>query len=305
MKRVPAVLVAAGLFLTAACQASGESALGQRPTAYPAVGDSPVAQSGLTARHALIAAAEGATEAVLGYDHRTLDRDAAQTRNLMTPAFRRSYDNFIDRLRVTAEKQHARASAIVVDAAIIGSTATRASVLVFIDQSLSTSTGRRETDSSAVLTLESRRGRWLLASLETSAPRHPVVDERPTARAALAAAAAVADAYADLSWEHPTADIERVLSLSSGAFRSAYNAAAPELIRRTTQSRTTQQGSVIAAGLNALRGDRAQVLVGVSGSTQIGDGQPHSHAVRLVVTLERRDGTWLATALRVVPAPEG
>lgn len=304
MKRVPAVLVAAGLSLTAACQAPGESALGQRPTAYPAVGESPVAKSGPAARRALIAAAESATEAVLGYDYRTLDQDAAQTRNLMTPAFRRSYNNFVERLRVTAEKQHARASATVVDAAIIGSTETRASVLVFVDQSLSTSTGRRDTGSSAVLTLDSRRGRWLLASLETGAPKQPVVDERPNARAALAAAAAVADAYADLSWQHPTADIERVLALSSGEFRAAYNAAAPELIRRTTASRTTQQGSVIAAGLDVLRGNRAQALVGLTGSTQIGDGQPTSHSVRLVVTLEHRGGTWLATALRVVPTPE-
>ncbi|WP_147384850.1 hypothetical protein [Nocardioides cavernaquae] len=305
MKRVPAVLVAAGLSLSAACQPSGESALGQRPTAYPAVGESSIATSGPAARRALIAAAEGAAEAVLGYDYRTLDQDAAQTRSLLTPAFRRSYNNFVGRLRVSAEKQHARASATVVDAAIIGSTATRASVLVFVDQSLSTSAGRRDTGSSAVLTLDSRHGRWLLASLETGAPKQPVVDARPPARAALAAAAAVADAYADLSWQHPTADIERVLSLSSGEFRAAYNAAAPELIRRTTESRTTQQGSVIAAGLDVLRADRAQVLVGLTGSTQIGEGQPSSHAVRLVVTLERRDGSWLATALRVVPTPDG
>ena len=142
MKRVPAVLVAAGLSLTAACQPSGESALGQRPTSYPAVGESPVSTSGPAARRALIAAAETSAEAVLGYDYRTLDQDVVQTRALMTPAFRRSYNSFVKRLRATAEKQHARASATVVDAAIIGTTATRASILVFVDQTLSTSGAR-------------------------------------------------------------------------------------------------------------------------------------------------------------------
>ena len=155
-----------------------------------------------------------------------------------------------------------------------------------------------------MLTLDSRQGRWLLASLETGVPKQPVADERPAARAVLAAAAAVADAYADLSWQHPTADIERVLSLTSGEFRTAYNAAAPELIRRTTETRTIQQGSVIAAGLDVLRHGRARVLVGLAGTTQVGDGQPDQHAVRLAMTLVRRDGTWLATDLRVVPAPE-
>jgi hypothetical protein len=305
MKRVPAVLVAAGLSLTAACQSSGESALGQRPTSYPAVGESAAPHGGAAGRRALITAAEIAAEATLGYDYRTLDQDVVQTRTLMTPAFRRSYNSFVERLRATAEKQHARAGATVVDAAVIGASTSRASVLVFVDQSLSTSTGSRATGSSAVLTLTSHRGRWLLASLETTAPHKPVVEQRPAARAVLAAAEAVADAYADLSWQHPTADIERVLSLSSGEFHDAYSAAAAELVRRTSESRTTQQGTVIAAGLDGLRGNQARVLVGLAGTTRVGDSAPTSHPVRLVVTLTRKDGRWLATALRVVPAPEG
>jgi Mce-associated membrane protein len=304
MKRVPAVLVAAGLFLTAACQASGESALGQRPTAYPAVGGSHIAQHGPAGRRALIAAAEAAVEATLGYDYRTLDQDVIQSRTLMTPAFRRSYDSFVDRLRATAQERHARASATVVDAAVIGSTASRASVLVFVDQSLSTSAGRNDSGSSAVLTLASRQGRWLLAALETGAPKQPVIDERPEARAVLAAASGVADAYADLSWQHPTADIQHVLSLSTGEFHDAYSAAAPELVRRTIASQTSQQGTVIAAGLVSIRGSEARVLVGLTGSTQVGAGEPRARAVRLVVTLARRGDAWLATGLRVVPAPE-
>ncbi len=305
MKRVPAVLVAAGLSLTAACQSSGESALGQRPTSYPAVRESAAPHGGAAGRRALITAAEIAAEATLGYDYRTLDQDVVQTRTLMTPAFRRSYNSFVERLRATAEKQHARAGATVVDAAVIGASASRASVLVFVDQSLSTSTGSRASGSSAVLTLTSHRGQWLLASLETTAPHKPVVEQRPAARAVLAAAEAVADAYADLSWQHPTADIERVLSLSSGEFHDAYSAAAAELVRRTSESRTTQQGTVIAAGLDGLRGNQARVLVGLAGTTRVGDSTPTSHPVRLVVTLTREDGRWLATALRVVPAPEG
>jgi hypothetical protein len=304
MKRVPAVLVAAGLSITSACQASGDSALGQRPTAYPAVGESHAPQSGSAARRVVVNAAVTAAEATLGYDYRTLDQDVVQTRTLQTPAFRRTYNSFVGRLRATAEKQHARATAHVVDAAIVGATSTRASVLVFVDQSLSTTSGRHDSGSSAVLTLDNRNGRWLLASLETSAPKDPVLDERPSQRAALAAGTAVADAYTDLSWQHPTADIERVLSLSSGEFKAAYSAAAPELVRRTTESHTTQQGTVIAAGLVLLRGNQARVLVGLTGATRVGDGDPTTHSVRLAVTLERRDGSWLATALRVVPTPE-
>jgi hypothetical protein len=304
MKRVPAVLVAAALSVGAGCQSQGESALGQRPTAYPAAGEQqgPAAPAG---RRALIAAAQGAAEAALGYDYRTLDKDLPASNALMTPAFRRSYKTFITRVRGQAVKQHARASATVIDAAVIGSTSSRASVLIFVDQSMTTIAGSRATGSSAVLTLSRQGGRWLLASLETTAPERPVVDSHPGVRAALAAATAVADAYADLDWHHPTADVARVLSLSTGEFHEAYKVAAPELIRRTTQSRAIQHGTVIAAGLDRIEGNQARALVALTGTTQVGDDKPVPRPLRLAVTLVRQSGTWLATAVRVVPAPTG
>lgn len=306
-------LVAAGVLLClAGCQGGGESALGQRPTTYPAAGEQPAAgvqagqpgQAGASFRSAILAQAGVAAEAALSYDHRTLDQGVAQARALMTPAFQRSYDKLVESLRANAARQAAQASAVVVGGAISGATPDRAQAVLFIDQQITRAGHPVETTGSvAVVTMVRSDSRWLMSSLETTPPEAPIAESRPAHAAALAAGAAVADAYTDLGWRHPAVDVERVLTLSTGAFRKAYADAAPELVRRTLQTRTTQEASVIATGLRSLRGHRAVVLVGLTGTTRVGEGAPARRTVRLEVELTRAGSSWLASALRVVPPP--
>lgn len=310
MSRLGSLVGAGVLVCVAGCQGGGESALGQRPTSYPAAGEHPSAaatQAGRTdaaGRRALLAQARTAAEAALSYDHRTLDQDVARARGLMTPAFQRSYDKLVESLRTNATRQSAHASAVVVRAAISGEKQDRAQALLFVDQHISRSGHEVEaTGSVAVVTMVLNDDRWLMASLETTPPKEPIAETRPVPGAVLAAGAAFADAYADLGWEHPAADVERVLALSTGGFRKAYADAAPELVRRTLQTRTTQEASVIATGLRSLRANRAVVLVGLIGTTRVGDAAPTRRIVRLEVELTRAGASWLASALRVIPAP--
>lgn len=310
MSRLGSIAAVGVLAFTAGCQGGGESALGQRPTSYPAAGEQPSAtgaqasRTDAAGRRALLAQARTAAEAALSYDHRTFDQDVARARGLMTPAFQRSYDRLVASLRANATEQVAHASAVVVTGAISGAEADRAQAILFVDQRITRSGHAVEaTGSVAVVTMVRSDSRWLMGSLETTPPQDPIAETRPVPGAVLAAGAAVADAYADLGWEHPAADVERVLALSTGGFRKAYADAAPELVRRTLQSRTTQEASVIAAGLRSLRANRAVVLVGLSGTTRVGSAAPTQRTVRLEVELTRSGASWLASALRVIPAP--
>lgn len=305
MRPLPAAFLAVGLLLPAACSPAVDSALGQRPTSYPAAGQSqassPVPQGDVDTM--LLAVASRAVEAALTYDHRTYAEETAAAQQLMTPAFAGSWGDVAKRLRSTTDERAAHVTARVVDAAVSGATSRRAEVLLFVDRVLRSESGSERLAGIAVATLAEREGTWLLDGLGLRPPAREVPERRPVPATVLAAGSAVADAWADLSSKHPRADVARMLSLTTGPFRREYRSAAPELVERTVAARAVQAGRVIAVGLASLRGRQARAIAAVESTLSIAGAPPTRRLVRLEIELVRTRSAWLARDVRVVPGP--
>ncbi|MDO7868706.1 hypothetical protein [Nocardioides jiangxiensis] len=298
MTRLGALVVAAALLATGACGPASDSALGRRPTAYPAAGSQ---ATGTSVEGQLIARASRAVEAALTYDHTTYAADTRAAEALMTPAFAASWGHVAARLRPRSDVRHARATARVVDAGVTGATSRAAQVLLLVDRSVTSNAGTQTSGGYAVATLRHGRAGWLLAGLGLTPPKRQVLEQRPVPATVLAAATAVADAYADLDSAHPRADIARLLSLTSGAFHHDYQQAAPELVQRTVAARAVQEGEVVSAGLSSLRGGHARVVAVVTTVLRVPGRRDVHRLLRLDLDLVRTPTAWLARAVRLVP----
>ena len=296
------MLLTVGLLAPAACAPTVESALGQRPTSYPAAGQHRGTGSG-SLESQLVARSTLAVERALSYDHTTYAADTAAAQELMTPAFAARWADVAARLRPHSSQRHAHVEARVVAAGVSGATSLRAQVLLLVDRTLRTSDGSRAVGGYAVATLSHRDGGWLLSGLGLGLPREQVPERRPVPATVLAAASAFADAYQDLDSSHPRADVARVLSLTTGSFRHDYEEAAGQLVERIVAARAVQDGAVVATALSSLRGDHAKVLAVVASTLQVPGRQPSRRLVRLEMAMVRTPTAWLVNDVVVLPEP--
>lgn len=79
--------------------------------------------------------AERAAEAILAYDHRTIDADRDAAQRFMTPDFAEEYATTFDRtVKPAARTYNARVAAEVQGSSVVRSTEDSAKVLLFVDQ---------------------------------------------------------------------------------------------------------------------------------------------------------------------------
>ncbi|KAA0084790.1 twin-arginine translocation pathway signal [Mycolicibacterium sp. P9-64] len=115
------------------------------------------------------AAAEGATVALLSYKPESLDADMAAAKAHLTGEFLTYYSQFSDEIAAPAAKQKGIVTtAAVVRSAVADLQPTKASVLLFVNQT-TTSRERPEpsqTASSVMVTMTEVAGRWLISSFD-------------------------------------------------------------------------------------------------------------------------------------------
>lgn len=128
---------------------------------------------GDAASDAAVRAAVAALPAALSYDYRSLDKGLAAATKLMTPAFAATYTKTFDATtRPMATEKQAITSALVRGAGIVGVAGDRATVLIYLDQVLVSSTAKKATDPLRVsqnrvhVTLRHDHGRWLVDDIE-------------------------------------------------------------------------------------------------------------------------------------------
>jgi hypothetical protein len=289
-----------GLLAPAACAPAVDSAFGQRPTAYPAVG---LQRTTGTLVSMLVARSTAAVERALSYDHTTYAADTAAAQALMTPVFARRWAGVAARLRPSTDKGRVRVQAHVVAAGVSGATSLRAQVLLFVDRTVHTPGRSEAVGGYAVATLSNRGGHWLLSGLGLGLPRQQVPERRPVPATVLAAATAFADAYQDLDSAHPRADVLRVLSLTADPVRADYARASSELVARVVAARASEDGQVVATALSSLDGDHADVLAVVTSTLRIPGHQPTRRLLRLDLQMVRTPTAWLAGQVTVFPQP--
>ena len=114
----------------------------------------------------VLAAARGATEALLSYSPESVDKDVAAAKNNLTGDFLTKYTEFADTVVVPAARQRGvKTEATVARAAISQMRPDSANVLVFVNQV--TTSKERPTPalatSSVIMTLVRSDGRWLVS----------------------------------------------------------------------------------------------------------------------------------------------
>jgi Mce-associated membrane protein len=120
------------------------------------------------ASRAALAAGERVAADFTTYDYRTLVADFGRTRGRLTSDFQKKYDQTTEQLTATLTQYKASSSSKVQEAAVVSSSASKAVVMAFIDQTITNSTEKTpRTDRVRMkLTLAKVGGSWLASSLD-------------------------------------------------------------------------------------------------------------------------------------------
>ena len=121
-------------------------------------------------RSDVVGAATSGVATILSYDYRHLDTDFASAERLLTPHFRKQYDDTTAKgVKPLAAKYKAISSADVSAAGVVEADSDRAVVLVFVNQTVTNSqlTAPRLDRSRIDVTLVRSNGRWLIDKLTT------------------------------------------------------------------------------------------------------------------------------------------
>jgi hypothetical protein len=128
----------------------------------------------------------------------------------------------------------------------------------------------------------------------------------PAEQIALAAARGEAVALTTISYQSAAGDVRRVLAGATGALRTQFASEANQLPATLAKTKSASRGVVLSSALSSLSGDRAQALVAVDATvsgTDTGKTGVLKH-YRIVVTLQRIQGKWLASDVAFAGVPQ-
>jgi hypothetical protein len=124
---------------------------------------------GEDARTEVLVTAADLTQRTLSYSYKTLANDMEVARARMTPTFRKQYDSTMAQVRANTTKNKIVLQAVAASTAIIDATEHRAKVLVFVNQTTSAGTGKKQDQqlsrNSLVITLTRGDGDWAMSKL--------------------------------------------------------------------------------------------------------------------------------------------
>lgn len=120
------------------------------------------------ARAAAVAAATAYAVDLTTYDHARLEADFAKVLDNSTGTFKSEYTAASASLRELIAKFKATATGKVLDTAVLSSNTDRATILLFVDQTVSNNNSKtpRVDRSRMKMVLEKQGGRWLISSLD-------------------------------------------------------------------------------------------------------------------------------------------
>lgn len=107
-----------------------------------------------------------------------------------------------------------------------------------------------------------------------------------------------------LSMDHSRAraDVQRVLDLSTGAFHDDFQRSADDFVKTAEQSKAVTTGTVNAAALDSVQGDRATVLVAATSTVTNANGANQDpRPFRISVTVTRDGDTCKMSDVEFVP----
>ncbi len=94
-----------------------------------------------------------------------------------------------------------------------------------------------------------------------------------------------------ISPDQVEAEVEQILALSTGLFYEDFQQRSPSLIEMVQQAQAKTEGTVVEAGLEAIRDNEADVLVAVSVKTTLAGAEAPTRVWRMRIGIERVDET--------------
>ena len=107
-----------------------------------------------------------------------------------------------------------------------------------------------------------------------------------------------------LSIDHNSvkADVQRVLDLSAGQFRDDFQSSADDFVKTAVESKAVTKGSISAAALDSINGDRAVVLVAATSQvSNVNGADQDPRPFRISVTVTRDGDTCKMSDVEFVP----
>jgi hypothetical protein len=128
----------------------------------------------------------------------------------------------------------------------------------------------------------------------------------PAEQSAMSAARAEAVALTTIGYQTASSDLNRVLAGATGSLRTQFEKERSQLPATLAQTKSQSRGTVLSSALSSASADRAQVLVAVDARVT-GTDTTSSGALkhyRMVVTLQRVAGRWLASEVAFAGTPQ-
>ncbi|NKY42521.1 hypothetical protein [Nocardia cerradoensis] len=119
-------------------------------------------------------------------------------------------------------------------------------------------------------------------------------------RAASAAAQDYAVALTNIDFAHLDADTATVLNGATGEFEAMYRQSAEQLKPVLLQAKAVSKGRVVAASVQSESENHAVIMLFVDAEiTNVTNPQPRLDRNRLLMTMDRVDGRWLASKVEL------
>lgn len=129
-----------------------------------------------------------------------------------------------------------------------------------------------------------------------------VVAERARDAAMVDAARSSVTALLSIDHTRAEADVQRVLELSTGAFRDDFAKSADDFVSTAEKSKAVTKGSISAAALDSAGQDSGVVLVAASSEvTNVSGAREDPRPFRMSVTVTRDGGQFKMSDLEFVP----
>jgi hypothetical protein len=259
-------------------------------------------------RQQAVDAASEAAKVIVTADYRNYDAEIEQATRLMTPSFAAEYVSTSDMIRKEFVQRETVVTVRIATVGLSGMSDNTAQVLVFLDQTSerlsapgASNPERIVTPFSLTIDLERSNDEWLVNDVHTEAP--PRSDEPdPERREVLDASSAIVKAFVNFNYRNPEATFDAVLAGSTGSFREQYQSGMGDLEELGTESQSTLQARVSAAGIVSFEPETATVIVSTEGrvTNEATEFKPEDRNYRIQVTMVRIDGEWLASELQYV-----
>ncbi|WP_330252841.1 hypothetical protein OG874_43515 [Nocardia sp. NBC_00565] len=125
-------------------------------------------------------------------------------------------------------------------------------------------------------------------------------DRQAAGMAALAAARDYAVALTSIDSSHIDSDIATVLTGATGEFKTMYSQSAEQLKPMLVQAKSVSKGHVVAASVQSASDNQAVIMLFVDLEiTNVTNPTPRVDRNRVLMTMDRVDGHWLASKVEL------